>query len=207
MKSPADIFFTDGCGRCSLMSTPACKVQTWKKVLAALRPILLSSGLTEERKWGMPCYTLGKANVVMLAAFKAHCSISFFKGSLLEDPKGLLEKAGENSQSGRQFRFTSPEQVKKMEKEIKSFLTQAIAIEQSGKKPERTVPKELPLSEEFQQALDKSAKLKKAFESLTPGRQRSWHLYISGAKQSKTREDRVAKAIPLIMEGKGWNEY
>lgn len=203
----AEIFFKDGCGRCKLMSTPACKVQQWKNELAALRKIVETTELIEELKWGMPTYTLGKANILMIAAFKQYCSLSFFKGALLTDPDQLLTSPGENSQSAKQFRFTDLTQIKKYEKQIKAFIAEAIKNEKAGLKPAFTKSKVLELSPEFQEKLDKNAKLKKAFDALTPGRQRSHHLYISSAKQAKTREDRVERCVPVILEGKGWNEY
>lgn len=207
MKSPADIFFTDGCGRCKWMSTPSCKVQHWKAELAALRLIMQASALQEELKWGMATYTLGKANVLMIAAFKQYCCISFFKGGLLQDPKGLLTSPGENSQTVKQFRFTDVAQIKKAEKQIKTFIAEAIKNEKAGLKAEKPKSTTFELSPEFTAILERMPKLKLAFEALTPGRQRSHHLYISSAKQAKTREDRVERCIPVILEGKGWNEY
>lgn len=204
---PADIFFTDGCGRCPLMSTSNCKVQKWKNELKLLREILQSSGLTEEIKWGMPTYTLGKANVAMIAAFKQYCSISFFKGVLLHDPKALLSSPGEHSQSVKLLKFTTTKQIQKDEKQIKIFIADAIQNEKLGIKVDLSKRKSLVLSPEFISKLEKDARLKNAFEALTPGRKRSHHLYIAGAKQSKTREDRVERSIPFILKGKGWNEY
>lgn len=204
---PADVFFTDGCGRCSLMGTPSCKVQKWKKELAALRKIIQSTDLKEERKWGMPTYTLEKANVLMITAFKEYCSISFFKGILLEDSKGILSSPGEQSQSTRLIKFRSVAEIIEAEIDIKVFIKEAIQNEKAGRKVEFSKSKVLVLSPEFTIRMDKDSSLKNAFNALTPGRQRSHHLYISSAKQAKTRADRVERCIPVIMKGKGWNEY
>lgn len=206
MTKSAEQFFTDGCGRCALMSTPQCKVQRWKEELAVLRQIICSTELKEDSKWGMPCYTINNANVAMIAAFNDYCSLSFFKGVLLNDEQGLLLKAGENSQSARLLKFTSLQEIETRADQIRLLLEQAIALEKAGRKVPKPENAELPLSPEFIVKFEEMPALKQAFEALTPGRRRSHHIYVSGAKQAQTRVARVEKCIPQIMAGKGWNE-
>ncbi|MCI5080185.1 MAG: YdeI/OmpD-associated family protein [Saprospiraceae bacterium] len=207
MKNPqVDHFLLEGCGRCPLGGTPECKVHDWQEVLIALRQIVLTSGLQEERKWGVPCYTHDGANVVLIGAFKNDCTISFLKGSLMKDPDGVLIKAGENSHVARIIRFTSADQVWNLEAILKKYLAEAIAIEKAGLKVEKgpTVKEAIP--EEFQRKLEELPALKAAYEALTPGRKRGYLIYFSQAKQSKTRAARVEKYIPKILEGKGFHD-
>ncbi|MBI1389443.1 MAG: hypothetical protein GC154_13450 [bacterium] len=198
-----DPYFTEGCGRCPLVSTPQCKVNTWREELLKLRAILLGCGLTEELKWKMPCYTFEKRNVVILSAFKDFCSINFVKGVLLKDPANLLTKPGENTQAGRLIRFTSVQQIDELEPAVKDYLQEAIEVEKAGlKAPIQKNPE--PIPDELQQKLDENPALKTAFFALTPGRQRGYILHFSQPKQSKTRVSRIEKCMPKILEGKGF---
>ncbi|MCZ7645727.1 MAG: DUF1801 domain-containing protein [Planctomycetota bacterium] len=208
MREPnpqVDAYLAEGCGRCPLGGTPRCKVHDWRPELKALRRILLDCGLTEERKWKMPCYTHGQRNVVILAAFKDYCALSFFKGALLKDPQGLLTKPGENSQAARQIRFTKAGEIARLAPALKAYIREAIDVEAAGLKVAFKKNPE-PVPAELQAQLDAHSALKKAFEALTPGRQRGYILFISGAKQSQTRAARAEKCAPRILKGKGLNE-
>lgn len=182
------------------------RAKKWKEELHALRTILLDTELTEELKWGEPCYTLGKANVVLIHGFKEYCALLFFKGALLKDSKQLLIQQTKNVQSARQIRFTDLQQITKLQPTLKSYIKEAIKVEQAGLKVDFKKTEEFSMPEELEQAFGKSAALKKAFESLTPGRQRAYLLHFSSAKQSKTRETRIEKATPQILAGKGLND-
>lgn len=203
MNKNPDTYFTDGCGRCSLGGTPACKVHTWATELKLLRKIILSCGLQEESKWGVPCYTFGKSNIVMLAAFKEYCALSFFKGALLQDAEKLLAKPGEESQSVRMFRFTGSKQLSKIENTIRAYIFEAIELEKAGLKVETKKISEREIPEELQNAFDRNPALKKAFEALSPGRQRAYLLHFTQAKQSATRSSRIEKCTARILSGKG----
>ena len=205
MNKGVDVYFTEGCGRCNLVGTPKCKVHTWNNELVLLRTIILDCGLTEEVKWGSPCYTYNNKNVLMLAALKSYCAISFFKGVLLNDSKNILDKPGENSQHGRLIKFTKDSDLAAMEKTIKQYIKQAIEIEKAGLKVE-TVPNPEPIPDEFKQVMDENPELKSAFFALTPGRQRSWILHFSSAKQAQTRISRIEKYTPKILQGKGFHD-
>ncbi len=207
MNPKVDLFLQEGCGRCKYHNTPQCKVHHWHNELVYLRNILQNIGLEEDLKWGMPCYTYKNANVVMLAAFKEYCSISFFKGSLLQDENKLLVAPGDNSQAVKMFRFTNLQDIKTIESTIKAYLFEAIEIEKMGLKVAFKSVDTYEIPEEFQKKLNEDEVLKLAFEKLTPGRQRSYLLHFSQAKQAKTRESRIEKCIPSIMAGKGFNEY
>ena len=172
----------------------------------ALRRIVLDCGLTEELKWGHPCYTLEKTNVVIIHAFKEYCALLFFKGALLRDPKGILIQQTENVQSGRQVRFTSARQIADLATVLKAYIHEAIEVEKAGLKVTPKKTSEFAIAEEFQDKLDASPALKTAFDALTPGRQRAYLLYFSSAKQSKTREARVKKCMPQILKGKGLSD-
>ena len=202
----ADTYFTDGCGRCELGGTPACKVNSWPEELKTLRKIILDCTLSEEIKWGVPCYTFKNRNVVLLSAFKEYCAISFFKGALLNDNQKVLFKPGENSQATRQLRFTGIEQIKETETLIKRYIFEAIEIEKAGLKINFNARTKLELPEELKSKMNKIPALRIAFNALTPGRQRGYILYFSAAKQATTRQSRVEKYIPKIMEGKGIND-
>jgi len=173
--------------------------------MAVLRKIVLSCGLTEELKWNKPCYTFQDSNIVIIQGFKDHCALLFCKGALLADPKGILKKPGENTQAARRIEFTSLDEVTGLEREVKACNKEAIAAEKAGTEVEFKTSAE-PLPEELQQKFKEMPTLKKAFNSLTPGRQRAYILHFSGAKQSATRVSRIDKCIPQILEGKGWNE-
>ena len=180
--------------------------KTWHAERARLRAILLDCALTEELKWAKPTYTHEGANIVLIMPLKETCALLFMKGALLKDPKGLLVQPGENSQSARQMRFTSVAEIGKLEKSVKGFVKQAVDVEKAGLKVAFKKSSDLVYPKEFQDRLDRNTALREAFEKLTPGRQRQYHLYFTGAKQSATREARVEKAIPLILDGMGMND-
>lgn len=182
------------------------KSKRWRAELEALRGIALSSKLTEDLKWGCPCYTLNNANIVLIHEFKEYCAFLFFKGALMKDPKGILIQQSKNVQAARQIRFTDVSEIIKLESSLKSYIKQAIEIEKSGKKVELKKTNEFEMPEEFKKELDKNKKLKSSFEALTPGRQRAYLLFFSSAKQSTTRQSRIAKHIPDILKGKGLND-
>lgn len=203
MNTSVDAYFVQGCGRCKLGGTPQCKVNRWAAELQLLRQLLLASGLNEECKWGMPCYTLNGQNVALLAAFKEYCSINFFKGALLSNEWGMLSSAGENSQAGRLIKITSIEQVNVHAEHILNTLLQAVNIEKSGQKvPQRSIDdEEVPLELLTEFAAD--PELERAFRALTPGRQRGYLLFFRGAKQSATRTSRILKNKDRILKEKG----
>ena len=205
MNPTVDRYFIEGCMRCQLGGTPDCKVHRWQEPMAHLRMILLDSGLTEERKWGVPCYTFQGANVMLLSAFNDYCALSFFKGSLLEDPHGLLVKPGENSQATRYLRFTRVEEVIEREPVIRAYIKEALALEKAGRKVEFKQRPE-PIPEELEAMFAEDPALQAAFEALTPGRQRGYILHFSQPKQAKTRLSRIEKCVPKIMEGKGFHD-
>ncbi len=182
------------------------KASQWQKEYGELRKIILDCGLTEELKWGVPCYTFEGKNVVLIHGFKEYCAILFMKGALMPDAKGILIQQTENVQSARQVRFTSAEEIVKLKATIRVYVNEAIKIERSGLKVELKKTAEYEVPEEFQSKLDKDKNLRSAFEALTPGRQRAYIYYFSQAKQSKTREARVDKYIPQILDGKGLDD-
>jgi uncharacterized protein YdeI (YjbR/CyaY-like superfamily) len=177
--------------------------QTWQEEIKKLRTIVLACDLVEELKWGCPCYTFQKNNIVLIHVFKEYCALLFFKGALLKDTKGILIQQTENVQAARQIRFTSLKEITKQEKMVKAYIYQAVEVEEAGLKVDYKKTKEFKVPVEFQKKLDKNRALKTAFEALTPGRQRGYLFYFSQAKQSKTREARVEKCIPQILDGKG----
>jgi uncharacterized protein YdeI (YjbR/CyaY-like superfamily) len=182
------------------------KPSEWQQGYALLREIILSTGVKEELKWGCPCYTIDGKNVVLIHGFNEYCALLFMKGVLMQDPKGILVQQTENVQSSRQIRFGSMKDILKVKTSLKGYVEDAIAIEKAGKKVQLKAPSEFAMAEEFKIKLDKMPKLKKAFESLTPGRQRSYLLYFNSAKQAKTREARVEKYLPQILDGKGMDD-
>ena len=182
------------------------KAKKWQKEMLFLRDILLSFELEEEIKWGKPTYTFNKGIVVMIQAFKDHFDLGFFKGALLQDKAGILIKAGENTQAARQMRFTDIKEIEKRSKIIKSYIKEAITVENNGLKYIGESKAEPIPVVELQQIFKKDAALKKAFESLTPGRQRAYLIHFSGAKQSETRIARIHKQASKIMCGKGMND-
>lgn len=178
----------------------------WKTAFALLRELALDSGLTEELKWGHPCYTLKGKNVFLIHGFNDYCALLFHKGALLKDDHGILIQQTANTQSARQIRFTSLKQIKDMAPVIRSTMQQAIAIEQSGAKVPLKKTAEFAMPDEFAKALKQMPELKKAFNALTPGRQRAYLLHFAGAKQAKTREARIEKHVERILAGKGLDD-
>ncbi|HZY82720.1 MAG TPA: YdeI/OmpD-associated family protein [Cyclobacteriaceae bacterium] len=175
----------------------------WQNEYTKLRAIALESGLTEVLKWGCPCYSLDKANVVLIHGFKEYCAYLFFKGAIMSDPKGILIQQTENVQSARQVRFTSASQITKMKSTLKAYIKEAIDVEASGQKVEFKKTAEFNMPEEFQKKLDKNRALETAFYALTPGRQRGYLLYFSSARKAETREQRIEKYTKQILAGKG----
>ena len=182
------------------------KAKAWQKELEQLRMIVLDCGLDEELKWGVPCYTFRKKNIVLIHVFKEYCAVLFFKGALLNDANGILVQQTANVQAARQMRFTNTRQIVKMKTVLKAYIFEAIEVEKAGLKVNLKKTTEYSIPEEFQSKLDKKPALKKAFEALTPGRQRAYLLYFSAPKQSKTREARVEKYLQPILKGKGLND-
>ena len=177
----------------------------WQDETEALRKIALDCQLTESLKWGKPCYAFGKHNIVLIQGFKNYCALLFFKGVLLEDPKAVLQKVGENTQAGRQIRFTGIQDINKLRPTIKAYIKAAIDVEKAGLNVAfKTQPEPVPA--ELQTKFDEMPTLKTAFDALTPGRQRAYILHISAAKQSATRRTRIEKHLPKILAGKGMNE-
>jgi uncharacterized protein YdeI (YjbR/CyaY-like superfamily) len=179
---------------------------TWKDESAELRRIVLDCDLTEELKWGCPCYTFEKKNVVLIHGFKEYCALLFMKGALLKDQEGVLIQQTENVQAGRQIRFTSLQEILRMENMLKAYIHEAVEVEKAGIKVDFKNTREFSVPEELQTRLDENPELKTAFNALTPGRQRAYILHFSAAKQSKTREARVEKFIPQILKGKGLDD-
>jgi uncharacterized protein YdeI (YjbR/CyaY-like superfamily) len=178
----------------------------WQKEYEKLRKIILDCGLIEELKWGCPCYTFENANIVLIHGFKEYCALLFFKGALLNDPNGILIQQTKNVQSARQIRFTNAKEIVKMEKILKAYVYEAIEVERAGLKVKLKKTSEFKVPEEFQKRLNKNTTLKKAFDALTPGRQRAYIFYFSQPKQSKTRESRIEKSMKQILNGKGLND-
>jgi uncharacterized protein YdeI (YjbR/CyaY-like superfamily) len=179
------------------------KTGKWQAEFQKLRSIVLDCNLTEELKWGQPCYLYEKSNIVLIHGFKEYCALLFFKGALLKDPKGILVQQTENVQAARQIRFTNVREIAKLERTLKAYIYTAVEVDEAGLKVNLKKSSDYKTPEEFQNKLDKSAALKKAFYALTPGRQRGYLLYFSSAKQSKTREARVEKYVKKILSGKG----
>lgn len=182
------------------------KEKKWKEEFEKLRELILDCGLTEDLKWGQPCYTLGKSNIVLIHGFKEYCALLFFKGALLKDVKRILVQQTENVQAARQIRFTNVQDIVKLQSTIKTYIKEAIKVEKTGLTVEFKQTTEFAIPEEFQTQLAKLPALKTAFNALTPGRQRAYLLYFSAAKLSKTRAARVEKSVPKILDGKGLDE-
>jgi len=178
----------------------------WQKELEKLRLIILDCGLTEELKWGVPCYSLQKRNIVLIHVFKDYCAILFFKGALLNDAKGILIQQTKNVQAARQIRFTHVREIVQMKSILKAYIFEAIEVEKAGLKVNFKKTKDFIVPEEFQKKLDKIPALKTAFNTLTPGRQRAYIFYFSQPKLSKTRESRIEKSMKQILKGKGLND-
>ncbi len=181
------------------------RAEEWREETETLRRIILDCGLTEELKWGKPCYTFQKSNVVTIQGFKESCALLFCQGALLKDPKGILEKPGENTQAARRIRFTNVREIVGMKPILKAYIQEAMAAEKAGLKVNFKRNPE-PVPEELQNRLDAIPALKTAFAALTPGRQRAYILYFSAPKQSKTREARIDKCRQQILKGKGLND-
>jgi len=182
------------------------KADKWQEEFKELRRIILDFQLDEEVKWGKPCYTFQKSNIILIHGFKEYCALLFIKGALLKDDKGILVAQTENVQAARQIRFTNVQDIVEQEPIIKAFINEAIEAEKAGLKVNYKEPAEFKIAEEFQNKLDENPALKKAFEALTPGRQRAYLLYFSAPKQSKTRVSRVEKYNQQILNGKGLND-
>ena len=178
----------------------------WQKEYEKLRKIILSCGLSEELKWGCPCYTFENNNIVLMHGFKEYCALLFFKGALLADPDGILIQQTENVQSARQLRFTSVQQVVKAERIVKAYVYEAIEVERAGLQVRYKKTKDFKIPDEFQTKLNKMPSLKTAFDALTPGRQRAYIFHFSQPKQSKTRTARVEKYLKQILNGKGLDD-
>jgi len=192
MNSKVDIFIS--------------KAQKWQEEFEKLRMIILDCRLTEELKWGKPCYTFLESNIVIIHGFKEYCALLFMKGVLLKDPRGILVTQTENTQAARQIRFTNVREILEMEPTLKAYINEAIEVEKAGLKVDFKKTTEFEIPEELQKKLDEIPALKTAFYTLTPGRQRAYILYFSGAKQSKTREARVEKYMKQILAGRGLND-
>ena len=181
------------------------KTNKWRDETEALRMIALDCQLTESLKWGKPCYAFDNHNIVLIQGFRDYCALLFFKGALLEDPKGVLQKVGENTQAGRQIRFTCIQDINKLKATVKAYIKAAIAVEKAGLKVAFKKQPE-PVPAELQTRFEEMPALKTAFEALTPGRQRAYILHISAAKQSTTRHARIEKHLSKILAGKGMND-
>ena len=182
------------------------RAKKWQEEMEKLRMILLHCQLTEELKWGKPCYTFQKSNIIIIIGLKEYCALMFCKGVLLNDANGILIKPGENTQAGRWIKFTSVREIVEMEPILKAYIYEAIEVEKAGLKVNYKKTTEFIIPEEFQNQLDEIPALKTAFDALTPGRQRAYILYFSAPKQSKTRESRVEKYVQQILDGKGLDD-
>lgn len=182
------------------------KAEKWKKEIEQMREIVLDCHLSEELKWGSPCYTFEKANIVLIHYFKEYCAFLFFKGALMKDPDGILIQQSDNVQAARQIRFTNVEEILVKKEILKKYIFEAAEIEKSGQKVELKKVSDFEIAEELLHKFDSDADFKKAFYALTPGRQRAYLLHFSQPKQSKTREARIEKNIPRILNGKGLND-
>ncbi|MDE1205987.1 YdeI/OmpD-associated family protein [Tenacibaculum larymnensis] len=181
-------------------------IKNWKEETKLLRQICLDCGLEEDFKWMHPCYTFQGKNIVLIHGFKDYCALLFYKGALLKDTERVLIQQTENVQSARQIRFNKPEEVLDFTPTIKRYIFEAIEVEKAGLKVKTKKTSEFEMVSEFKEVLEENSDVKKVFEALTPGRQRSYLLYFSQAKQSKTRLSRIEKSIPKMIEGKGHNE-
>lgn len=192
MNTKVDWFFT--------------KTSKWQEEYSELRILVLGCGLTEELKWGCPCYTLQKSNVVLIHGFKDYCALLFMQGALLKDVKRILVQQTENVQSARQIRFANIQEILKSKSTIKAYIKEAIEVDKAGLKVELKKTTEYKIPEEFQNVLNEMPELKTAFKALTPGRQRGYLLYFSAPKQVKTREARIEKHLQQILDGKGLDD-
>jgi uncharacterized protein YdeI (YjbR/CyaY-like superfamily) len=206
LNALVDEYLAEGCGRCKLAGTPQCKVHNWTAELRLLRNLVLECGLVEERKWGVPTYTHQGKNILIVAAFKEYCCMSFFKGSLLQNTYGLLVAQGQNAPAGRMIKCTHPEDILKNASHIKAHIFEAIELENAGRKVNSKPVTVSDVPQELLEAFAKEPELKIAFEHLTQGKKRGYLIHFNGAKQSSTRHTRIQKCIPLILQGKGINE-
>lgn len=181
--------------------------EKWQKETDKLRKIALDCNLTEELKWGKPCFTYQKKNVAIVIPLKEACALSFFKGALLKDPKHILQKIGEHTQAGRWIKFTSVKEISAMQPTLTNYLCEAVRVEDSGKKVSLKEASEYVVPEELQQKLNAAPELRAAFETLSPGRRKSYIFHIAAAKQAKTRAARADKCVPMILSGRGFNEF
>lgn len=182
------------------------KESKWQKEYRKLRAIVLDCGLTEELKWGVPCYSYQGKNVVLIHGFKNYCALLFHKGTLLNDTDNILIQQTENVQAARQLRFTRLQEIIDQESTIKTYIFEAVEVQKAGVEVRLKKTSDFKIPDEFQNAINDNQELKSAFEALTPGRQRGYLLHFSQAKQSRTRESRIEKSIPKIFDGKGYNE-
>ncbi|PJZ52507.1 YdeI/OmpD-associated family protein [Leptospira adleri] len=182
------------------------KAKKWQKEFEILRKIALECKLTEELKWGSPCYTFENNNIVLIHVFKEYCAFLFFKGALLKDPEGILIQQTKNTQAARQIRFTDVREIVKMKTILKTYIKEAIETERAGLKVNFKTTREFAIPEEFLNKLEEVPELKTAFDALTPGRQRAYILHFSAPKQAKTRESRIEKCVQPILNGKGLND-
>ena len=182
------------------------KAEKWRKEFEKLRKIVLNCGLTEELKWGQPCYTFQNSNIVLIHGFKEYCALLFFKGALLHDTDGILIRQTENVQAARQIRFTNVQEIVKIESVLKTYIYEAIEVEKAGLKVKMKKTSDFKIPEEFQNKLNEIPALKTAFDALTPGRKRAYLFYFAQPKQSKTRASRVEKYMQQILNGKGLND-
>ncbi len=204
MNPNVDKYLVDGCMRCKYGGTPQCKVLNWTEELETLRQIVLETGLTEEIKWGVPVYTNKGKNIVTVNALKGSANIGFYKGAIMKDSHNILEQQG-TIQSARIIRFTDTERIKKIKEVLKSYVLEAIAIEEKGKKVP-TVKNPEPIPDELLQAFEDDPSFKMAFESLTPGRQRGYIIHFSQPKQASTRKGRIEKHKGQILDGVGLHD-
>jgi uncharacterized protein YdeI (YjbR/CyaY-like superfamily) len=205
LNPKVDLYLADGCGRCAYHATPKCKVKFWQVELQTLRRLMLDCGLTEDLKWSVPVYTKNGKNIFIVSAFKDFCSLNFIKGVLLKDPKNILQKQGESSQSARIIKFTDSETIAQLLPTLKEYIFESLELEESGQKV--TFQKNLePIPEELENAFDESQALKSAFYALTPGKQRGYIIYFSQPKQASTRADRIRKCTNKIMNGEALND-
>jgi uncharacterized protein YdeI (YjbR/CyaY-like superfamily) len=178
----------------------------WQKETDKLRQIALDCFLTEELKWSKACFTFQKKNVAIIIPLRDACAFSFFKGALLSDTKGILQRVGEHTQAGRWIKFTSVREIAALQSTLRSYLYEAMEVEESGRKVERKKPADYPIPAELQTLLDGNARLLTAFDALTPGRRKSYIFHIASAKQAKTRAARAARCVPMILSGRGFQE-
>jgi len=181
--------------------------EKWQKEAGELRKIARDCGLREEIKWGKPCFTHNEKNVAIVIPLKDACALSFFKGALFDDPKHILQRVGEHTQAGRWIKFTSLKEITAMRSILRTYIHEAIAVEESGKKVTLKKAAEYVVPEELQSRLNAAPELRAAFEALTPGRRKSYIFYVSSAKQVKTRVARAERCVPMILSGRGFNEF